>query len=348
MPRYSLRDSARSARRLSLRYVSTVESGYGRRRCGHGFAFFHPSGRLVSSLPLRKWLSGLPIPPAWTHVWICRYRNGHILATGRDAKSRKVYLYHPEWREHRSLTNFERLAAFGSALPTIRKRVDQHLRQRGLLRERVVAAAIRLMDCTHIRVGGDEYARENRSYGVTTLLDRHMELEGRRLHLSFRAKGGQQREVSLSDRRLARVLRQCEDLPGQRLFQYVDEDGKRRPIDSDDINAYLHEAAGADLTAKDFRTWGGTVAALEFLMQQKPLEEGEDPEPIIKTCLEHAAKHLANTVNIVRAHYVHPLVLDAFRHGSLPPAPRRKRRTLAPAETVVLKILKRKRRRTSR
>ncbi|MBA3564800.1 MAG: DNA topoisomerase IB [Gammaproteobacteria bacterium] len=345
MARYSVRDSSRSAKRLALRYVSTEEPGYARRRCGRGFVFFHPGGTVVTQPALRAWLKDLPVPPAWTQVWICRFRNGHILATGRDAKARKVYLYHPDWRQHRSRTNFERLAAFGRALPAIRKRLDRDLRQRGLLRERVLAAAIHLMDVSHIRVGGEEYARDNRSFGITTLLDRHLELAGQRVNLSFRAKGGQLREISLTDPRLARVLRQCEDLPGQRLFQFVDDAGQRCAIDSTDINDYLREAGGAAFTAKDFRTWGGTVAALEYLMGQPVSAAEEDEvEQVVKACLEHAAEHLGNTLAITREHYVHPQILDAFRRASLPPAPRRRRCRLDPAESVVLKILKQKRR----
>lgn len=345
MARYSVRDSSRSAKRLALRYVSTEDPGYARRRCGRGFAFFHPGGRVVTQPALRVWLQGLPIPPAWSQVWICRFRKGHILATGRDAKARKVYLYHPDWRQHRSLTNFNRLADFGRALPAIRRRVDSDLRRHGLLRERVLAAAVHLMDITHMRVGGEDYARDNQSFGLTTLLDRHLELDGRRLDLSFRAKGGQPREISLTDRRLARVLRQCEDLPGQRLFQFIDDEGKRCAIDSGDINDYLREAVGSDFTAKDFRTWGGTVAALEYLMQQTGTAvDGGDVEQVVKAGLEQAAEHLGNTLVITREHYVHPQVLDAFRRASLPPAPRRRRRRLHPAESVVLKILGRKRR----
>jgi len=341
MPRYSPADSSRAAKKLALRYVSTSDPGYARQRRGRGFAYFDADGELVGKLELRAWLSSLPIPPAWTRVWICRYRNGHILATGRDARSRKQYLYHPDWRTHRNLTNFHRLAAFGSALRAIRSRVDRDLRRRGMLRERVLAAAVRLMDATHMRVGGEAYARENRTFGLTTLLDRHLRLDGRRLELSFRAKGGQKREIALTDRRLARVLRQCEELPGQRLFQFLDDEGRRRTVDSEDINAYLRETTGQEFTAKDFRTWGGTVAALEYLMAEREREDA-DVEQSIRNALEHAAGHLGNTVAVTRQHYVHPLVLDAFRKGMLPPRPRRRRQRLSPAESVVLKVLTRR------
>jgi DNA topoisomerase-1 len=341
MPRYSPADSSRAARMLALRYVTTTDPGYTRRRRGRGFAFFDTEDRLVDKLAQRAWLASLPIPPAWTGVWICRYRNGHILATGRDARSRKQYLYHPDWRAHRNQTNFHRLARFGRALRAIRARVDRDLRRRGLLRERVLAAAVRLMDATHLRVGSEAYARENRTFGLTTLLDRHLHLDGRRLELSFRAKGGQKREIALTDRRLARVLRQCEELPGQRLFQYLDDAGRRHAVDSQDINAYLRETAGEEFTAKDFRTWGGTVTALEYLMEQADRER-EDVEQGVRNALEYAAAHLGNTVAVTRQHYVHPRVLDAFRNGTLPPRPRRRRLRLSPAECVALKILTRR------
>lgn len=198
------------------------------------------------------------------------------------------------------------------------------------------------MDVSHMRVGGEEYARNNKTFGLATLLDRHIELDGGRFRLRFRAKGGQRREVSLSDRRLARVLGQCEDLPGQRLFQFLDDEGKRCAIASEDINDYLREAAGAAYTAKDFRTWGGTVTALEYLMNAGAQGEKGEVERVIKACLQHTAEHLGNTETITREHYVHPLILDAFRQGRLPSAPRRRRRRLDPAESVLLKILRRR------
>jgi DNA topoisomerase-1 len=340
--RYSRAGGTRAARKASLRYVLPGESGYTRRRNGRGFVFLDAAGHPVTAA-VRRRIARLPIPPAWTSVWISLHGDAHILATGRDARGRKQYLYHPGWHAHRSLTNFHRMEAFGRALSVLRARVERDLRRPGLLRERVLAVAIRLIDVTHLRVGGEEYARTNRTYGITTLLDRHLRGNGRSLELTFRAKGGRTCTVSVHDSRLARLLRRCEDLPGQRLLQYVDASGSPCAVASDDVNAYIRETMGGGFTAKDFRTWGGTVAAVEYLLVHAAAAPVR--EQVAKDAVEHAARHLGDTVAVTRKHYVHPAVLDAFRAGALPLPPRGRRGRLGASERVALRILRGARRR---
>ena len=240
-----------SARAAGLRYVSGRESGFARRRRGRGFQYIDADGGPPSSEQVQR-IEALAIPPAWTDVWICRSANGHLQATGRDARGRKQYRYHPRWREVRDETKYHRLLAFGRALPRIRRRVEKDMSRRALNRERVVATVVHLLDTTNIRVGNDEYARENNSFGLTTLRERHVEVDGSRITFRFRGKAGKTHDVELTDPRAARVLRRCEELPGQELFQYVDEDGEVVDIDSDDVNGYLQDVSGDDFTAKDF------------------------------------------------------------------------------------------------
>src|SRR5690606_35593149 len=244
-----------AAQEARLRYVSDQLPGYRRRRCGRGFRYHDPRGQLLHDASQRAWIRSLTIPPAWEDVWISPYRNGHILATGRDEKGRKQYIYHPRWTALRAEGNFQQLLAFGEALPALRARVDADLRRPRLSRERVLALVVRLLEDTLIRVGNAEYAQRNRSYGLTTLRSRHLALEGSRIHLEFRGKSGKMHAVELHDRRAARVIRQCQELPGQELFQYVDEGGERCAVDSADVNDYLHTATGEPFTAKVFRTW---------------------------------------------------------------------------------------------
>jgi DNA topoisomerase I len=304
----------RSARAAGLRHVSDEEPGIARRRRGRGFQYIGPDGATIRDRDERARIEALAIPPAWTEVWICPSRNGHIQATGRDARGRKQYRYHPKWREVRDETKYHRLAAFARALPRIRRRVDRDLRRRALSRERVVATVVRLLDVTTMRVGNDEYVRENKSFGLTTLRERHVELSGDRIRFRFRGKGGKAHDVDVEDPRVARVIRRCEELPGQHLFQYVNGEGEPVDVTSDDVNDYIQEAAGDEFTAKDFRTWTGTVLAACALDE---LGAAEAPKKQLVTAIESVARELGNTPAVCRACYVHPEVIDAHGNGTL-------------------------------
>jgi DNA topoisomerase-1 len=338
----------RSARAAGLRYVSDERPGITRRKRGRGFQYVGPDGATIADRSERERIEGLAIPPAWTDVWICPSRNGHIQATGRDARGRKQYRYHPRWREVRDETKYHRLAAFARALPRLRRRVDRDMRRRALSRERVVATVVRLLDVTTIRVGNDEYARENESFGLTTLRARHVDIDGNRLHIRFRGKGGKVHEVDVEDARVARVARRCEDLPGQDLFQYVDDGGEPADVTSDDVNEYIREAAGGEFTAKDFRTWTGTVLAA-WTLDELGGTEGA-PKKQLVSAIESVARELGNTPAVCRACYVHPNVIDAHLDGTLRRGlGRRAGKTLAkrrdelsPQEAAVLAFLERR------
>jgi DNA topoisomerase I len=259
----------------------------------------------------------LAVPPAWRDVWICADPNGHLQATGRDARGRKQYRYHRDWRAYRDQTKFDRMVPFGRALPAIRHRVHEDLRRPGLPRERVLAVVIDLLDRTLIRVGNDEYARENGSFGLTTLQDNHVDVDGSELRFTFVGKGGKEHAVGLRDRRLASVVERIQDLPGHRLFQYVDDDGVARPVDSEDVNEYLRAVAGEDFSAKDFRTWGATAHVTERLLGSEAFDKPSDAEGIAADAIRSAARRLGNTVAVTRASYVHPAVVPAFVDGTL-------------------------------
>ena len=308
---------ALAAREANLRYMSDEQPGYRRRRHGKGFVYLDPHGRLVRDPQLKRWLRSLAIPPAWEEVWISPRRDGHLLATGRDERGRKQYLYHPRWHERRAETNFHRLLAFGQALPALRARIDADLRRRGLPRERVVALVVYLLESTLIRVGNPRYARDNRSYGLTTLRARHLEIEGATLHFEFIGKSGKAHVVDLKDRRAARLVQACQELPGQELFQYLDEQGERRCVDSGDVNAYLAEATGEAFTAKMFRTWGGSATMLgELLALPAPASQTELTGNL-RQAMRSTAAQLRNTQAVCRRHYVHPLIARAYEQGRL-------------------------------
>ena len=338
----------RSARAAGLRYVNDDQPGITRRRRGRGFQYVAPDGKTISDRDARRRIDALAIPPAWTDVWICPSPNGHIQATGRDARGRKQYRYHPRWREVRDETKYHRMAAFARALPRIRRRVDRDMRRHALSRERVVATVVRLLDVTTIRVGNDEYARENRSFGLTTLRDRHVDVRGDRITFRFRGKGGRVHDVEVEDPRVARVIRRCEELPGQDLFQFLDEDGEPVDVTSDDVNDYLRGAAGEEFTAKDFRTWTGTVLAAWALDELG----GSDapPKKQLVAAIESVAADLGNTPAVCRSCYVHPDVIDAHLDGTLKAdlgrqagtALTRGRHRLAPQEAAVLAFLDRR------
>jgi DNA topoisomerase I len=310
-------DAAQAVRAAGLRYVTDSMPGIRRRRAGKGFSYRGSDGRLITSraeLARIKWLA---IPPAWTDVWICPDRNGHLQATGFDARGRKQYRYHPDWRKTRDVAKFDRMLAFARALPRIRARVAQDRARRGLPREKVLAAIVCLLELTLIRVGNREYARINGSYGLTTLRDRHVDFGGAKLVFEYRGKGGKLHRISLRDRRLARIVRSCKELPGQHLFQYLDESGERRPIDSADVNAYLEEIAGEPFTAKDFRTWAGTVLAALALRACESFASEAAAKRNVTRAIEQVAAQLGNTVAVCRKSYIHPEVVAAYLDGTL-------------------------------
>ncbi len=289
------------------------------------------------------WIRGLAIPPAWTDVWICTARLGHLQATGRDARGRKQYRYHPRWRSQRDETKYSRMIAFGQALPRIRRRIQRDLRRSGLPRERVLAAVVRLLEKTSVRVGNEEYARDNKSFGLTTLRIRHAQVGTIRIRFRFRGKGGKDHEAEVSDARLARIVRRCQDLPGQELFAYLDEEGEARPVDSADVNDYLREISGQEITAKDFRTWAGTVAAVAALREMEKVDSAADARRNVVRAIEQVAEALGNTPAVSRKSYVHPGVIDAYLAGEagITTAPHR---GLAPDEAAVLGLLRRRQR----
>ncbi|MFL6293488.1 MAG: DNA topoisomerase IB [Thermoanaerobaculia bacterium] len=310
-------DPEESARAAGLRYVSDDMPGIRRRKRGKGFSFLDAKGSPVTDARTLERIRKLAIPPAWTDVWICPTANGHLQATGRDARGRKQYRYHAEWRSVRDETKFGRMIAFGEALPKIRERVERDLSLRGLPREKVVATVVRLLETTLIRVGNREYARQNGSFGLTTLRDGHVDIDGSRLRFEFRGKSGQDHSVEFQDWRVARIVRQCRDLPGQTLFQYLDEAGERQKITSEDVNAWLKETTGEDFTAKDFRTWGGTVLALSALLEVGACETEKEANKAVVEAIKHVSGQLGNRPAICRKYYVHPVVIDAFLQGSL-------------------------------
>jgi len=335
-------DPQASAAAAGLVYVPDAEPGITRRRRGQGFSYHHPDGALVSSAD-RVRIESLVIPPAWEDVWICPSPKGHLQATGRDAAGRKQYRYHPEWRRVRDVAKYARLLPFGEALPTLRTEVEADLNRRGLERRKVLALAVRLLDETLIRIGNLEYA-EAGSYGLTTLRDRHVDFEGDQIRFSFVGKSGKEHDVTLKDRRLARLVRACRDIPGYTLFQYRTEAGKAA-IDSGDVNAYLREVTGEPFSAKDFRTWGGTVLTAKALSARGVAESSDAAEGNIRAVCKEVAAALGNTVPTCRAYYMHPAVLDAYRESALVDRLRQRHRGntpagLEPAEAAVISVLR--------
>jgi DNA topoisomerase I len=316
----AMAEAMEMAAAAGLVYVSDSDPGIRRLRKGRTFAYVRSDNRPLAATSELDRIARLAIPPAYEDVWICTNPRGHLQATGRDARRRKQYRYHPEWRIVRDDAKFERMVEFGEALPRLRQRLRRDLAQPGLPREKVLAVIVSLLDATRVRVGNAEYARDNNSYGLTTLRNRHVQfVRDGRLLFRFRGKGGADHEVPVDDKRLVRLVRRCHELPGQRLFQYVDEDGGRRPIDSDQVNAYLGEIMGADFTAKDFRTWGATLRAIA-LMAATPL-----PEPLTERALNErivaavkkVAAELRNTAAVCRKSYINPAVFVAWRDGTL-------------------------------
>jgi DNA topoisomerase-1 len=330
-----------AAAAAGLRYVNDGEPGIRREPAEDGFRYSAPDGAEIADEGELKRIKSLGIPPAWSDVWICADAEGHLQATGRDARGRKQYRYHPRWREVRDETKYERLSAFGRALPALRERVDADLARPDLPREKVVAAVVRLLERTHIRVGNPEYARDNKSYGLTTMRDQHVKVESGKIRFAFKGKSGVRHAISLSDRRLAKIVQRCRDLPGQQLFQYLDDDGERLALSSSDVNAYLREVTGQPFTAKDFRTWAGSVHAMSLLRQAPPEERLRDAKRQVNAAVEQVAERLGNTPAVCRRCYVHPAVIETYLEGSLadraadpPPIP-----GLDPDEEALLALL---------
>ena len=314
-------DAVGAAREAGLHYVSDLSLGIRRLRQGHGFRYRTAEGRAVRRRSELERFRALVIPPAWTDVRICVSPRGHLQAVGRDARGRMQYRYHPRWRETRDATKFDQLVAFANNLPAIRRRVARDLRRPGLSRAQVLATVVRLLETTRMRIGNEEYARHNGSYGLSTLRDKHVTVAGSRLAFRFRGKSGRQHEVEVTDRRLARIVRACQDIPGHELFQYLDEQGTPQSITSGDVNQYLRDISGADYTARMFRTWAGTVRALVALSGTRPRSERERRSNLI-AAVRKVAGELGNTPAVCRRCYIHPAVIESYLNGLLEPAAR--------------------------
>jgi DNA topoisomerase-1 len=310
-------DPVTSAKAAGLRYVSQVAPGIERRRKGDGFVYFAPGGKPVRDPQTLGRIKSLVIPPAWTQVWICADARGHLQAVGRDQRGRKQYRYHPKFRAARDENKYEKMIAFVHALPRIRQRVRRDLAKPGLPREKVLAAVVRLLETTLIRVGNDEYAEQNSSFGLTTLQDRHAQVAGSKVRFKFRGKSGVMHDVEFSDPRLAKIIKQSQDLPGQELLQYLDDEANVRDIGSGDVNDYLREITGQNFTAKDFRTWAGTVLAARALQEFTQIDSQAQAKKNVVRAIESVAEKLGNTRAVCRKCYVHPAVINSYMDGSL-------------------------------
>jgi DNA topoisomerase I len=310
-----------AASQSGLNYVTDGVPGIARRRCGKGWAFYWPDGTRITDPAERLRIRSLAIPPAWTDVWISVDPKGHIQATARDARGRKQYRYHNRYREARDHSKFRRMLEFSEVLPAIRGRVERDLGGPELSRRQILAATVRLLDKSLIRVGNDEYAKENRSYGLTTLRKKHVEINGSKLHFTFRGKSGVQQAFCVTDRRIARIVQRCQDLPGVELFKYINGDGKRQTVTSDDVNEYLRDASGRDVSAKDFRTWGGTILAALALRATGPAMTERETTRNINRAIDTVAERLGNTRTVCRKYYVHPALLHAYKEGLTAPTP---------------------------
>ena len=310
-------EARQAAKAAGLRYVHDTMPGIGRSGTAPGFRYLGTDGQPLDDPKEIARIEALVIPPAWTDVWIAPTSRAHIQVTGRDAKGRKQYRYHPKWRAHRDETKYGRMVAFGEALPTIRTRVDELLAMRGLPREKVLGTVVALLDMTHIRIGNEEYARDNKTFGLTTMREDHVAVSGATIRFQFRGKAGKEHQVDVRDRRLARIISRCQELPGQELFHYLDDEEQPHPIGSDDVNEFLHELTGQGFTAKDFRTWAGTVVASCALSEAGAAASDAQGKREVVQAIKAAAAHLGNTPAICRKSYVHPAVIAAYLDGSL-------------------------------
>lgn len=333
------------ARSAGLRYVDDRLPGIARKAGRHGFRYIDNDGKPLQDEEELARIRSLAIPPAWTDVWICRWRNGHLQATGRDARGRKQYRYHPYWRRVRNESKYERLYAFGMALPALREHVDAALTLPGLPRDKVLAAIVHLLQVTMMRIGNREYARDNNSFGMTTLRKKHVRVDGSQIQFEFRGKSGIRHSIRLQDRRLARIIARTRDLPGQELFQYVDDEGQRHAIGSADVNDYLRAITGEEYTAKDFRTWAGTVLAAAVLRKCEVCISESQGKHQIAQAIAMVAQRLGNTPAVCRKCYVHPEVIGAYLDGSLHDLVSRSEASgiaLAPEEEMVLRLLEKR------
>jgi DNA topoisomerase-1 len=312
-----LSDPAKLAKQSQLRYVMDDSPGITRKRTGKGFVYINAQGRVLRQPKHLRRIKSLAIPPAWEHVWISPWADSHLQATGRDGRGRKQHRYHPRWRAVRDQTKFDRMSVFGRALPILRRRLRRDLARPNLPREKVLATVVKLLEATLIRIGNEEYARHNRSYGLTTMRSKHVKVKGAKIQFEFRGKGGKAFNLDLNDRRLARIVNHCQDLPGQELFQYVDQEGRHRTINSSDVNDYLRQITGEDFTAKDFRTWAGTVLAAKALREIKQVDSRAHTKRNLINAIETVAKKLGNTRSVCRNCYIHPAVIDSYLDGSL-------------------------------
>ena len=311
-------DSEASAKLAGLRYISREMPGIRRIREADGFGYVNAKEEKISDTEMLIRIKSLGIPPAWEHVWISPWANSHLQATGLDSKGRKQYRYHPEWSKIRGLSKFDRMLMFGEKLPSIREKVREHLQLRGLPREKVLAVIVELLDKTFLRIGNLEYEKENRTYGLTTLRNRHVKIEKHEIQFKFKAKSGKESEISIEDRLLARIVKKCKEIPGYHLFSYIGDDGVPRDISSHDVNEYLKQLSGESFTAKDFRTWGGTLSALEALKGYMEEDRGESSiKKTINSCIRMVAEKLKNTVNVCRKYYIHPKVFEIYMNGKL-------------------------------
>jgi DNA topoisomerase-1 len=340
-------DPPAAAKAAGLRYVHDSKPGITRARVGEAFRYLDAGGDVIDDEATLARIKSLAIPPAWTDVWICPYPNGHLQATGRDAKGRKQYRYHPKWRTVRDDSKYERMLNFGKALPQIRREVDRALKLPGLPRDKVLATIVYLLEATMMRIGNEEYARTNKSFGLTTLRSRHVRIDGSDVEFRFRGKSGVYHQVKVHDRRLARIIQRTRDLPGQELFHYVDDDGATHSVGSHDVNDYLRTITGEDYTAKDFRTWSGTVLAALALQEFEKFDSQAQARKNIVRAIESVAEKLGNTPSICRKCYVHPAVLEAYLEGSVLEALRARTEqelvgdlhALQPEEAAVLAML---------
>jgi DNA topoisomerase-1 len=310
-------DPKDAAETAGLRYVTDARPGIRRRKSGNGFMYARADGSKLTESDVFRRIKSLAIPPAWTEVWICPFADGHLQATGRDARGRKQYRYHPRFRELRESTKYDHVVAFAEALPAIRAKVREHMTLRGLPREKVLATVVHLLETTLIRVGNDDYAKQNKSYGLTTLKTRHVAVDGNEVRFRFTGKSGKQWSLRVRDRRIAKIIRACQELPGQELLQYLDEEGQPRDVTSSDVNTYLKEITGKDITAKDFRTWAGTVLAAMALNEVKHFDSAAQAKRNLRAAIENVAARLGNTPTICRKCYVHPDVLASYLEGNL-------------------------------
>jgi DNA topoisomerase I len=340
-------DPMQTAKEAGLRYISDQKPGIRRVKKGDDFSYIGPDGKRITDHNTLVRIKRLAIPPAWSEVWICPLENCHLQATGRDAKGRKQYRYHARWREVRDENKYGKMIAFGRALPRIRKRVEEDLALPGMQKRKVLATVVRLLETTLIRVGNEEYARDNQSFGLTTMRNRHVDINGSKVKFQFRGKSGKQHSISIHDRRLAKIVARCRDLPGQDLFIYQDENGQMVDITSTDVNEYLKEIAGEEFTAKDFRTWAGTKLAAIALQEFERFESGTEAKKNVVAAIEAVSKLLGNTPAICRKCYVHPAVLESYLDGTLAETLRKKAKKklsqslheLKPEEAAVMVLL---------